>query len=80
MNFESKHAKTARVFQRKFYWSEAENCYVFDRRSIYFEPIFDFYQTGNRIQRSEYLSLDSFLDELDFFMVRNIYNIFIIYL
>ena len=35
----------------------------------YFEPIFDFYQSGNKIQRNEYLDLDFFLDELEFFKV-----------
>ena len=42
----------------------------FDRQLKYFEPIFDFYQSGNKIQRNEYLDLDFFLDELEFFKVR----------
>ena len=41
-----------------------------DRQLKYFEPIFDFYQSGNKIQRNEYLDLDFFLDELEFFKVR----------
>ena len=40
-----------------------------DRQLKYFEPIFDFYQSGNKIQRNEYLDLDFFLDELEFFKV-----------
>ena len=42
-----------------------------DRQLKYFEPIFDFYQSGNKIQRNEYLDLDFFLDELEFFKVRH---------
>ena len=49
-------------------WSSDEPW--FDRQLKYFEPIFDFYQSGNKIQRNEYLDLDFFLDELEFFKVR----------
>ena len=51
------------------YWSSDEPW--FDRQLKYFEPIFDFYQSGNKIQRNEYLDLDFFLDELEFFKVRS---------
>ena len=34
------------------------------------EPIIDYYRTGNNIQRSEYLDLESFVDEIMFFEVR----------
>ena len=50
-------------------WSSDEPW--FDRQLKYFEPIFDFYQSGNKIQRNEYLDLDFFLDELEFFKVRS---------
>ena len=39
--------------QRKKYWLEEEQAFVFDRRAHYFQPIFDFYQSGNAIQRTE---------------------------
>ena len=39
--------------QREKYWLEEEQAFVFDRRAHYFQPIFDFYQSGNAIQRTE---------------------------
>jgi len=53
--------------RRAFFWSDHEQAFIFDRRDVYFQPIFDFYQTGNKIQRPEHLDLDSFLDELIFY-------------
>ena len=39
--------------RRAFFWSDHEQAFIFDRRHLYFQPIFDFYQTGNKIQRPE---------------------------
>ena len=39
------------------------------------EPIIDYYRTGNNIQRSEYLDLESFVDEIMFFEVRTFLKI-----
>ena len=55
--------------QREHYWLASEEAYVFDRRAHYFQPIFDFYQSGNPIQRTEHHDLHSFVDELIFFQI-----------
>ena len=53
--------------ERAMYWSEHEQAFVFDRRSHYFTPIFEFYISGNKIQRTEYHDVESFIDEILFY-------------
>ena len=55
--------------QRQHFWLASEKAYVFDRRAHYFQPIFDFYQSGNPIQRTEHHELQSFVNELIFFQM-----------
>lgn len=55
------------MFNLHRFWNEHEQAYIFERRSEYFLPIFNFYQTGLPIQRPMQVELDSFIDEIIYF-------------
>ena len=57
--------------KRMKFWSEHDQAYIFERRCRYVVPILEFYITGNKLQRNEFLDLESFLDEIEFFEMEN---------
>jgi hypothetical protein len=57
--------------KRMKFWSEHDQAYIFERRCRYVVPILEFYITGNKLQRNEFLDLEGFLDEIEFFEMEN---------
>ena len=58
--------------KRKKYWSEFEQAFIFDRRKDYVLPILEFYISGNNLQRHEFLDLECFLDEIEYFEMESV--------
>ncbi|CAF3301135.1 unnamed protein product, partial [Rotaria sp. Silwood2] len=55
--------------RRKFYYDKTHNEYFFDRNRSCFEAILYYYQSHGRLRRPNFVPIDMFLEEVNFFQL-----------
>ncbi|CAF1395527.1 unnamed protein product [Rotaria sordida] len=55
--------------RRKYYYDKTRNEYFFDRNRSCFEAILYYYQSHGRLRRPNYVPIDTFLEEINFFQL-----------
>ncbi|CAF3987870.1 unnamed protein product [Adineta steineri] len=55
--------------KRKQYWNNEIQEYFFDRHRACFESILYYYQSNGRLRRPDFVPIDTFLEEIEFFLL-----------